>query len=121
MNRETTDTITICDLEVHFHVGVTPEERAQPQRLLLTVAMTRDCTAAAAADDLSETIDYFAVTQGLLQLGDGRHWALIETLAVEIAERVLEEFSPRRVTVEVKKFIIPQTRHVSVKVTRPAK
>ena len=121
MNRDTTDTITICDLEVFFHVGVTAEERAQAQRLLITVEMTRDYTTAAVTDDLSETIDYFAVTQGLLHMGEGRHWELIESLAVEIAERVREEFAAQRVTVEVKKFIIPQTRHVSVRVTRPAK
>ena len=121
MNRDTSDRITICDLEVHFHVGVTPEERGRPQRLLLSVELTHDFAAAAVTDDLSATIDYFAVTQGLLQMGDGRHWELIETLAVEIAERVLEVFSARTVTVEVKKFILPQTRYVSVKVTRPVK
>jgi dihydroneopterin aldolase len=121
MNRETNDRITICDLEVHFHVGVTAEERARPQRLLLTVEMTHDFRTAAVTDDLSATIDYAAVTHGLLHMGDGRHWELIETLAVEIAERILEEFSVRTVMVEVKKFVLPQTRYVSVKVTRPIK
>ena len=121
MNRDTSDRITICDLEVHFHVGVSAEERAKPQRLLITVEMTHDVATAAVTDDRSATSEYFAVTQGLLQMGDGRHWELIEALAVEIAERVLEEFSPRAITVEVKKFILPQTRHVSVRVTRPVK
>jgi dihydroneopterin aldolase len=46
------------------------------------------------------------------------HWKLIETLAVDIAQMILEEFGPRSVAVEVKKFIIPQARHVSVRVTR---
>jgi dihydroneopterin aldolase len=31
---------------------------------------------------------------------------LIETLAADIASTVLEEFKPRSVTVEVKKFVI---------------
>ncbi len=33
---------------------------------------------------------------------------------------ILCEFKPSRVTVEVKKFVIPQASHVSVRVTRPA-
>lgn len=112
------DTITIKDLEVFYCVGVPDEERAKPQRLLLTVEMDHDFHSAATEDDLGDTIDYFAVSQRLLKFGDGVHWRLIETLAVDIAQMVLEEFGPRNVTVEVKKFIIPQAQHVSVRVVR---
>ena len=109
------DTITITDLEVFYHVGVPDEERARPQRLLLTVTMEHDFAKAAASDDLHETIDYYAVTQRLLRFGDGRSWRLIETLACDIAQRILQEFHPNLVIVEVKKFILPEARHVSVK------
>ena len=112
------DTITINELEVFYCVGVPDEERAEPQRLLLTVEMEHDFRAAAVEDELSGTIDYFAVTQRLLRLGEGLHWKLIETLAVDIAQMILEDFGPTRVTVEVKKFIIPEARHVAVRVTR---
>jgi len=112
------DTITINDLEVFYCVGVADEERAKPQRLSLTVAMEHDFRTAASEDELSNTIDYYAVSQRLLKFGDGVHWRLIETLAVDIAQMVLEDFGPRSITVEVKKFIIPQARHVSVRVTR---
>jgi len=112
------DTITICDLEVFYCVGVPDEERAKPQRLLLTVEMEHDFRAAAIEDELGDTIDYHAVTQRLRAFGDGVHWHLIETLAVDIAQMILEEFGPRVVTVEVKKFILPETRYVSARVTR---
>ena len=119
MPHETqTDTITISDLEVFYQVGVTEEERSKAQRLLITVEMSGDFTVAAARDNLADTIDYFAVAQRLLHFGDDCHWQLIETLAAEIAAMVLEEFGPHVVSVEVKKFIIPQTRHVSVRMTR---
>jgi len=41
------DTIIIQDLEVHYRVGVPEAERAEPQRLLLTLEMTTDFTTAA--------------------------------------------------------------------------
>lgn len=113
------DTICIEELEVFYRVGVPDEERARPQRLLVTVYLGTDFAGAVAGDDLAGTIDYFAVCQRLLGLGEGRSWRLIETLAVEIADLVLEEFGAPRVTVEIKKFIIPETRHVGVRVTRP--
>jgi dihydroneopterin aldolase len=45
---------------------------------------------------------------------------LIETLAVDVAGMILEEFSPKAVSVEVKKFAIPQARYAAVRVTRPS-
>jgi dihydroneopterin aldolase len=113
------DIITLQDLEVFYHIGVPDEERVHPQRLLISVEMETDITLAAAGDDLNHTINYYAVSQRLLSLGKGRSWKLLETLAVHIAEMVLRDFGPRRVHVEIKKFIIPEARHVSVRISRP--
>ena len=110
--------ISIVDLEVFYRVGVPDAERAQPQRLLLTVEMESEFSAAAKSDSIADTIDYFAVTQRLLKFGAGREWKLVEKLAVDIAEAILSEFRPQSVTVEVKKFIIPQARYVSVTLTK---
>jgi 7,8-dihydroneopterin aldolase/epimerase/oxygenase len=109
--------ISIVDLEVFYRVGVPDAERAQSQRLLLTVEMGSDFSAAAKTDSIADTIDYFAVTQRLLKFGEGREWKLIEKLAADIADVILAEFKPQSVSVEVKKFIIPQARHVSVALT----
>lgn len=110
--------ITITDLEVNFHVGVPDEERAQPQRLLLTIEMTHDFSSAATTDRITKTIDYFAVSQKVIALGQGRSWKLIEKLATDIADLVLAEFKPAAVSVSVKKFILPQAAHVSVSMSK---
>ena len=86
------DTIVIRDLEVFYHVGVPDDERARPQRLLLSVEMEGDFAPAAATDDLAHTIDYYAVSRRLLRFGEGRSWKLIEKLAVEVAEAIRTEF-----------------------------
>src|SRR5271154_557391 len=109
--------ISIVDLEVFYRVGVPDAERAQPQRLLLTIEMESDFSAAAKSDGIADTIDYFAVTQRLLKFGDGKSWKLIEKLAADIADTILTEFKPAGVKVEVKKFVIPQARYVSVSVS----
>ena len=112
------DQIVIQDLEVFYRVGVPDEERAEPQRLLLTLELDHDFTPAAKTDDLTKTIDYARLSCWLLAFGEGREWKLIETLAVELAEMILREFQPQRVRLEVKKFVLPEARFVSVRITR---
>ena len=112
------DTIILSDLEVWYCVGVPDAERAHPQRLTVTVELGLDFRAAAATDDIGATINYFELSQWLVGLGEGRSWRLIETLAVEIAEGILRDHRPTTVTVEVRKYILPKTRHVAVRVTR---
>ena len=110
--------ISIVDLEVFYRVGVPDEERAKPQRLLLTIEMEFDFSAAAKTDSIADTIDYFTVSQQLLKFGEGKSWKLIEKLAADIHEMVLSEFKPQNASVLVKKFPIPQAGFVSVKFER---
>jgi FolB domain-containing protein len=106
--------ITIVDLEVNYCVGVTDEERAKPQRLLLTVDMSLDFSSASVSDRIERTINYQEVVDELLKFGEGRAWKLLEKLVANVADRVLTEFKPQAVLVEVKKFSIPQARFISV-------
>ena len=110
--------ITIVDLEVHYCVGLTDEERAKPQRLLLTVDMTLDFSSASVSDRIERTINYQAVADEVLRFGENRSWKLLEKLATNLAERVMTQYSPEEVMVEVKKFSIPQARFVSVSTSR---
>jgi dihydroneopterin aldolase len=110
--------ITIVDLEVFYCVGVTDEERSKPQRLLVTVDMSFDFSSASVSDRIEKTINYNVVAQHLLKYGEGRNWKLIEKLAANIADMVLTEFRPQAVQVEIKKFPIPQARHVSITLSK---
>jgi FolB domain-containing protein len=110
--------ISIVDLEVFYRIGVPDEERARPQRLLLTVEMDYDFSKAAKSDGIGDTIDYFVASQRLLKFGERRSWKLIEKLAADVADMILAEFKPQSVTVEVKKFPIPQAKHVSIVLTQ---
>lgn len=110
--------ISIVDLEVFYCVGTTEEERAKPQRLLLTLDMVHDYSAAAVSDRLEKTINYFEVAKDMLQFGEGRSWKLIEKLSANIADAIIAKYKPESVTVQVKKFPIPQARWVSVSLTR---
>jgi len=110
--------IAIVDLEVAYCIGVTEEERAKPQRLLLTVDMSLDFSSAAVSDRLERTINYQHVAERLLKFGEGRKWKLVEKLVTDVADWIMSEYKPEAVMVEAKKFPIPQAQFVSVSVER---
>ena len=110
--------ISIVDLEVFYQIGVSDEERAKPQRLLISVEMDLDFTTAAMSDRLEKTINYFDVAQELLKYGNNRNWKLLEKLTANIADFIMVRFKPETVAVEIKKFPIPQARYVSITVVR---
>ena len=110
--------ITLADLEVFYHIGVPEEERAKPQRLLVSVELSFDFGPAALTDRVERSINYYEVAQDLLKFGEGRSWRLLEKLVTNIADHLLLRFKPQTVTVEVKKFPIPQARYVSASISR---
>ena len=110
--------ISIVDLEVFYCVGVSDEERAKPQRLLLTVDMNLDFSSASISDRIEKTIDYQQVADELLKFGENRSWKLLEKLVANVAELILARFKPQSVQVEAKKFVIPQARYVAVSLTK---
>ncbi len=112
------DCISIAGLEVDCHIGVPDEERAVAQRLLIDLRLFPRVPFDALDDDIAQTVDYSLVST------QAREWAaeeplkLIETLAAKIAENLLRHHPITAVEVEVRKFILPETRFVSVTLRR---
>ncbi len=109
------DTIVIKNLEVRFRVGVPDHERAQPQPLTITVELELDTQEAVKTDDLAHTVDYFALSRQIQDMGTNRDWRLIETLAADVAALAMSHPPVQIARVEVRKYILPDTRYVAVR------
>lgn len=114
------DLILIEQLELLAYVGVTAGERATAQRLAVSLALEPRGGLRDLDDAIEKTVDYFAVCEAVRTLTGTHPRRLIETLAEEIAELVLERFAVRAVEVEVRKFILRDTAHVAVRIRREA-
>ena len=109
------DHIVIEQLELSAHIGVPDEERVHPQRLTVSLILEISPGFRDLRDDLAQTVDYYAVAQAVKALASERPRKLIETLAEEIAAAVLAWFGVAAVEVELRKFILPDTAFVAVK------
>ena len=113
------DLIRVVDLEVFAHIGVPDAERRQKQRLLISLELSVDSFAhAAGTDNMAWTVNYAEVVQHVKNQAAKRARKLLETLAEELAADLLKAFPIKKVSLEIKKFILPETQYVSVKIER---
>jgi len=112
------DQIILDGMQIMAHVGVPDEERARPQKLEVSVVLELDLSRAALTDQLTMSVDYVEAQRRTIEVAQQRPRFLIETVAEDIAQRLLRDFKPKRVEVEVKKFVLENTRSVAVRISR---
>lgn len=116
------DRIALTGLRVRGHHGVLPQERTDGQDFVVDAVLRLDTRAAAASDELSDTVDYGALASRLAAVVAGEPCDLLETLAARLAEVCVSHplVIEAEVTVHKPNAPIPQTfSDVSVTVVRP--
>jgi dihydroneopterin aldolase len=87
----TRDRISLLGLRVFGRHGALEHERRHGQEFVVDVVVETDTRAAAAADDLSLTVDYGALADRLAAIVAGEPAALIETVASRLAAACLDD------------------------------
>jgi 7,8-dihydroneopterin aldolase/epimerase/oxygenase len=112
------DRIHIEQLEIFAHIGVPDEERAASQRLTFHIVFWPIRQAGELNDEISKAVNYASVCAETRKFVAARRDKLIETLANALALHLLDTFEIRRITIELRKYILPDVEFVSVTVTR---
>jgi FolB domain-containing protein len=112
------DVIRIERIELLAHIGVPDDERSQPQRLTINVAFWPNKSGPELNDDIARAVNYAAVCAEVRKFVGERRDKLIETLADKLAFHLLQMFGICRITIELRKYILPDVEFVSVTVTR---
>jgi dihydroneopterin aldolase len=110
--------VEIADLEVKTKIGVLEEERATFQRLLVSLRWQIPTGFEQLKDEFASTIDYGAVATETRRIALKSELHLVEALVSEIANGLMDRFPIRTLVIELKKFVLPDARYVSVKTTR---
>ena len=115
-----TDQIHIEELEVFARVGVTENERSKPQRLTLSITVWPATGFQDLQDDIVRAVNYSAIAVTSCEFLRENPAKLIETSAARLAAYLLQTFPIQKVQLELRKFVLPDAKHVSVSVTRTA-
>jgi len=85
------DKIIIRDLKLRAIIGTFPEERREKQDIIINLEILTDLRAAGKSDELTDTVDYKTMKQNIIAMVEASKFQLIERLAEEIANIVLQD------------------------------
>jgi 7,8-dihydroneopterin aldolase/epimerase/oxygenase len=114
------DEIRIEQLEVFTVIGVLEHERKGLQRLTVSISFWPSVHAQELTDNIEKAVNYSAVAEETKRFAREQAVNLIETLADRLASHLLKSFPIEKVTIELRKFALPDAKYVSVTVTRTA-
>ena len=97
------DRITLTGLSVFGRHGVFEHERRDGQDFVVDITIWLNLSAAAATDDLTRTVHYGELAELAADIIGGPPRDLIEAVAGDIADAVLERFPVRDVEVTIHK------------------
>ena len=113
------DSVFVRNLTLSTIIGVYTEERAKPQRVIVSFELFADTRAAALSDNLEDALDYGEAASRVAEFVRGSRFELIEALAEGIATLLLDGYPATRAIVEVlKPGAVAEAQSVGVKIER---
>ena len=97
------DQIAVVGLRARGHHGVLAAERRDGQEFAVDLVLHLDTRAAAASDDLTDTVSYASLARDVVDVVEGEPVDLIETLAQRIADVGLADRRVEAVDVTIHK------------------
>src|ERR1700719_534620 len=110
--------IHIEQLKVFARVGVRPAERARRQRLVLNITLLPARDLRDIQDTIARTVDYCALCQEVKQFVSRQSPRRLEALPNDVASHLLRKFRIRKISIEIRKFVLKDAAYASVTVTR---
>ena len=97
------DIIYIRNLRVQAIIGIFGWERKVRQEVSIDLEISFDCKRAAKTDAIESTIDYKAITKGIIAYVESSSFQLQESLAEGIASLVKEKYGVESLKLRVSK------------------
>ena len=102
-----TDSVFVRGLEFEGNHGYTAAERRGTRRFRVNLTLNLSLAAAATTDRISDTVDYWKVSEIVVALGTKSTYKLLEALAGAIGAKIQELYPHAEVEIELEKLAPP--------------
>ena len=104
---ETMDRVFVRGLEFEGNHGYSAAERRGTRRFRVNLTLGVSLAAASRSDRLSDTVDYWKLSEIIVSLGTKSTFKLLEALAGAIATEIHKMYPKASITVEIEKLAPP--------------
>jgi len=101
------DSVFVRGLEFEGNHGYTAAERRGTRRFRVNLTLELSLAAAAHSDKISDTVDYWKVSEVVVAIGTKSTFKLLEALAGAIGSRIQELYPRAGVEIELEKLAPP--------------
>jgi dihydroneopterin aldolase len=99
--------IVITGIQLNAHCGVTDIERSQAQPILVDLILRCPNEPAFKSDQLTDTVDYAAITQCVRNAGESQTFALLEALTEHLCQTLFQHFPLTHLKIWTRKIRAP--------------
>ena len=111
--------VFVRDLEIDARLGIYPEEKANPQRIIVNIDLSVKEGPDRLSDDIKNVVSYEIVVKKVERIVAQGHVNLVETLAELIAAACLNDARVMAARVRIEKpDVIKNARSVGVEIER---
>lgn len=97
------DKIFLNNLSIDTIIGIYEWERQVKQTLTFDLEMDFDIRSAATSEDINKTLDYDAIAKAIVAFVSNSRYQLIETVAEEVCQLLLQQFPIPRIKLTLSK------------------
>ena len=113
------DIIHLKNIRIKTKIGVWAWEKLVSQNISLDLEFAVDTSVCSRSDKLSDTKDYSQVVCEIESFIQNSSLQLIESLAVQLSEKLMEEFSLQWLKLKINKIgIIPNVTEIGITIER---
>ena len=103
------------------HLGVPPQERENPQEILVDVVLSLNLDKAVHSDEVTSTVDYVGIVEKVRETLGEKRFSLLEAVAGHLCRAILTDTKIKSVQVKIRKFpesLRDKVSYVEVALTR---
>ena len=113
------DKIILTDLRINAVIGIWDWEKRSSQTISIDLEMQTDTKKISQSDSIEDALDYKAVSKRAKQFIQDSQFNLIETLAENLAQIILEEFNVQWLRLSISKpYAIRDSKNIGVCIER---
>ena len=113
------DSIIIKNIESLCLIGINPDEKINPQPIIINLKLCTSFNKASQSDQIVDTIDYSKLVKSIKEFISKSKYNLLETLGDKLAKKILKNKRIKEVEIElIKPNALIESENVSVIITR---